>query len=67
MNEGVNLRPRHKQLILLLCEGMTVKEAAHAMGLTPGTGKEYMEQARKRAGARTTWQLVAALCKGKVQ
>lgn len=55
-----HLRPHEEWLVRLLSQGLTLKEAAGEIGVTAGTGKQYIDHARKRMGMRTTAQLVAS-------
>ncbi len=47
-----NLTPRESEVLLLLCSGMTGKQAAHAMGVSVSTIGLHSHHIIKKAGAR---------------
>ena len=56
---GKPLSGRELNLVALLSEGKTVKEAAYWLGLSYDSAKSYAKRARQKLGADTTPQLVA--------
>lgn len=55
------LTPRQLQATLLACDGLKQPEIAIALGISPRQVARLLSQARERAGAATTGQLVAML------
>lgn len=53
------LTAREEEVLLLLAGGLELRGAAAAMGVTPGTAREYVKRARRRLGALTTVQAAA--------
>jgi DNA-binding NarL/FixJ family response regulator len=54
--ESIRFRPRQKQILELLLEGLSYKQIAFKLGLTYGTVKVYMAELTKRTG-KTRLQL----------
>ena len=50
------------RLVTHLRSGLTPKEAATRMRISPNTGETYVRRARQRVGARTTIRLIADIC-----
>ncbi|SOD99847.1 regulatory protein, luxR family [Caenispirillum bisanense] len=59
MPDAPDLTARERQCLGLLASGLTVKEMAHALGLSPRTVEKHVESLKRRFGARTTAQAVA--------
>lgn len=47
------LEPRHRELLVLLCKGMTQQEAADAMGISKATAYTYCQCIRRTLEAAT--------------
>lgn len=54
-----DLTARERRCLGLLASGLTVKEMAHALGLSPRTVEKHVESLKRRFGARTTAHAVA--------
>jgi DNA-binding CsgD family transcriptional regulator len=55
------LTPRQLEAALLACDGLKQSEIAIVLGISPRQVERLLSQARERAGAATTAQLVAML------
>ncbi|HXG25370.1 MAG TPA: helix-turn-helix transcriptional regulator [Candidatus Binatia bacterium] len=55
----VRLTGREREVVDLLCTGLTTKEIAHQLGLSTWTVHSHIANARNRTSSRTTAQLVA--------
>lgn len=55
------LTPREREVVTQLAAGLTSKEMAKAMGLSPRTIEMYRARLLKKMGVRTTLQLLALL------
>lgn len=53
------LTPRQTELIILLCNGASVREAAAAMGISWNTARATAEDIRERLGALTMPHAIA--------
>jgi DNA-binding CsgD family transcriptional regulator len=53
------LTKREQDLVRGLISGLTLKQTAYNLGLTPGTAKIYLSHARDHAGCSTTYSLIA--------
>ena len=53
------LSARERSIVAHLAAGLTPKEISTVIGLTLGTIKQYIVLAKRRAGAKTSYQLVA--------
>lgn len=53
------LRLGHRRVLECVAAGMTYPEAAEAIGIAEATVDKYLQEARKRLGARNTTQAVA--------
>ncbi len=54
---GRALSGRERQAVALLADGYSPKAAAHKMGVSPNTIREYLDRARVKFGAETLPQL----------
>ena len=61
------LTQRQRQVIDALIEHGTEKGAAKALGIARSTLSESLQTSRRRAYAKTTWQLVAGHAVAKAQ
>lgn len=57
--EYKTLTKRESECLLLVSQGSTDKQIAHALGLTAGTVKSFIEAAQKKLGARNRVEAVA--------
>lgn len=57
---------RQFQMLRLLGEELTPRQASRRLGISRRTGEHHLEKARGRAGARTTGQLLLALSEAGV-
>lgn len=55
--DGTGLSPREKQTALLLLRGMTVRQAAAELGLTPSTVATYSKAIYKKLGINSRAEL----------
>lgn len=53
------LTPRQREVVQLAANGRTAGQSARTLGLSVRTVQDYLEQARRRAGAASTAELVA--------
>lgn len=58
---NVALTPRERQVVLLLSKGMTSKEAARAMNISPRTVEDFRGRLLKKFNVRNTVELLAQL------
>ena len=59
----VQLTPRERQVMGMLAQGLTNKELAYRLGLTPGTVKVYLSRLYKKVGANDRFELALAALK----
>ncbi len=55
------LSPREREALMLLARGLTTKEVAQAMGISPGTARKLLERAYRKLGARSGIEAVARI------
>lgn len=55
----IELSPREKQVISLMCEGMGTKGVANVLGISTHTAKEYSSSAIRKLGAHTRSEATA--------
>ena len=53
------LAPREKQVLKLVADGLTSKEAAKRLGLSPSSTNLYLSNSRMKLGAANTASAVA--------
>jgi DNA-binding CsgD family transcriptional regulator len=58
-----HLSPREREIVTLLIDGLTVKEAAAALALSPRTVEGYLERLKHRFGKARLVALVVHLVK----
>lgn len=63
---GRGLAPRELQCLLAVAQGMTAKEIAHLMQITPGTVANRIENAMYKLGVHRRAALVAEAMKRKI-
>lgn len=56
-----DLQPRLRELVVLLAKGMSLKEAAGAMGISPRAASTYAQRARDRLNYRSNEQMMYEL------
>jgi DNA-binding CsgD family transcriptional regulator len=56
---GQELSPRHRDTVALLAAGLSSKEIARALGISPRTAEAHIVAIRVRLGAKTNAQAVA--------
>lgn len=62
------LTPRERQVVELVAQGLSSKEAAEKLGLSPVTVTQHIESARSKLGARNRVQLIfEAIQNGEVE
>lgn len=67
-HETTPFSSRVAETVVYLSDGSSAKEVARKMGITPGTVRNYIHEAKLIAGTRTTTGLVAkALRKGWIE
>jgi DNA-binding CsgD family transcriptional regulator len=59
--EKFGLTPRERQMVELLIEGMTTKEMAQALGLSPNTIKSFLRLVMAKMGVSTRSGIVGKL------
>lgn len=65
--EGLPLTARQREIVVMVCNGMTGKEIARALGISRKTVETHRASAMLRSGARSTALLVRyAIRKGIV-
>lgn len=68
LKRDINLTPREIQVMQFMANGLTVREAALEMGLSPGTVKNQRQAAMRRLKARSACHAVAiAMRAGKIR
>lgn len=55
------LTPRQCEVLELLASGLLIKEAAYRLGISEQRTKNVLYEARRRAGVRTTFELLARI------
>ena len=55
--DDTNLSPREKQVVLLLLQGMTLRQVAPELGLTPSTVSTYSKAIYKKLGINSRAEL----------
>lgn len=60
-SQGVPLSPREREVVTRLASGMTSKEMARELGLSPRTVEMHRARLLRKMGVRTTAQLLAEL------
>ncbi len=55
------LSPREREALLHLASGLTAKEIALAMGISPGTARKLLERAYRKLGARNRVEAVSRM------
>jgi len=58
--ETSQLTPRQRQIVTLISQGATDAEISSVLGISRSTAHKHVQNARRRMGARTRSQLVAA-------
>jgi len=61
-NVLLKLDPIERNCVALLCQGLTVAEAADVLRVAPGSVYSYLSTARRVLECSTNYQLVAKFC-----
>jgi DNA-binding CsgD family transcriptional regulator len=55
----VGLRPREQQVALLIAKGLTGKQIARELGISPGTIRKHRDNIARRTGLRSVTDFIA--------
>lgn len=53
------MRPREQQVVRLIAQGLTGKQVARQLGISPGTVRKHRDNLARRTGLRTIADIIA--------